>query len=194
MPLTVNNELGSIRRIPVFGRFFVTIFQNIEKAVNNLGTHVGADPTGSLPPPPVIDGVNVKASGGLVHITLTHNAPIRRNIQYHVEAATEPNFLAPHPFDLGSSRVLFATLPAKNDAGDAQSWYFRAFPQYLGSKSPAVPTNYGGVLPAPVNVGGTVQLTPLQSTGSGTASPNGTQGGWGLGKVLYRPALGPKRA
>lgn len=180
--------------MPIFGRFLISALQRVQIAINNLGTHVGADPTGSLPPPPVIDSVNVKAFGGLVHITLTHNSPIQRNIQYHIEADTNPNFPSPQPFDLGSSRVHFMMLPALDDNSAPQSWYFRAYSQYLGSKTPSIPTNFGGITPTGVNVGGSVQLTPLQSAGSGTASPTGTQGGWGLGKTLYRQPLGPKRA
>lgn len=193
MPLAIDREINSLRRIPIFGRFLVSSLNRIQEAINGLGNSVGADATQPLPPPPPIDSVNVKAASGLAHVTLTHNAPISRNIQYHVEMDTDPNFPAPHVVDLGSARGAFVSLPAKDDSGSSQSWYFRAYPQQFGSSGPAIPTNYGGTTPAAVNVGGTTQLTPLQSNGSGTASSDGTQGGWGLGKIPFRPAPAPKR-
>lgn len=191
--LAIDREIAAFRKVPVFGKFLVSSLTSIRDAVNNLGGTVGADPTQPIDAPPPIDAVNVKAASGLVHVTLTHNPPINKNIQYIVEADTDPSFPAPHVVDLGASRGHFLALPSQNDSGGAQSWYFRAYSQYLGSKTPSNPVNFGGTTPTAVNVGGTTQLTPLQSNGSGTADSTGTQGGWGLGKIPSRPATGPKR-
>jgi hypothetical protein len=125
---------------------------------------------------------------------ITHNSPLQKNIRYFVEADTNAAFPQPHVFDLGSSRTLFAPLPNKDGSGNQLNWHFRSYAQYQGSD--ASEHSYFGTqfTPTPVAVGGTAQFTPLASTGSGTALANGTQGGQGLGKVLQRPAIGPKRS
>lgn len=147
----------------------------------------------SAPPPP--DSVNVVASGGFAHVQITHNAQVNKGINYFTEVDTNPNFPQPHVIDHGTSRSSHPfPLPAFDANGNAQSWHFRSFSQYPGSL-PSSPTTFGGSNGAtPVSVGGTVNLTMLPSTGSGTASPQGGQGGHGFGVVATRPALGPKRS
>jgi hypothetical protein len=168
--------------------------QRIQDGVNNLGSQLAADPIGSASPPPSLEGVNVKTSGELVHVTLTHNAPIAKNIHYFVEyTQNDPNFLAPHIEHLGTARGRVLNLPAKDDGGEPINYYFRGYPQFPGSK-PAAPLNYGGIAPQPVTLTGSTQLTLQSSTGSGTAAANGEQGGWGFGKTNTRGPIAPKRA
>jgi hypothetical protein len=180
-------DLGNlIDRISVKDPYSAIVLQKIADGVNNLAINSANNPSGFATPPPRLEGINVKAASGLVHIVLTHNAPIQKGIQYLTEADTNPAFPQPHVIDHGASRSAFVTLPAKNDGGDAQSWYFRSYAQYPGSK-PTTPIVLGGsTTPTPVSVGGSTQLTPLASTGSGTASNNGQQGGQGLGVNLFR--------
>jgi hypothetical protein len=169
--------------------------QRIEDGINNLGTQLAAEPVGLAAPPPPLQGVNVKPASGtgeLVHVTLTHNAPIVKNIHYFLEYDNDPSFPAPHVEHLGTSRGKVLNLPTKTDGGVAQNWYFRGYPQFPGSK-PAKPVNFGGIVPAPVVLGGTTQLTLQPSTGSGTAAGNGQQGGSGFGKTNTRAPIGPKR-
>jgi hypothetical protein len=168
--------------------------QRIQDGVNNLGSQLAADPVGLASPPPVLQGINVKTSGELVHVTLTHNVPIAKNIHYFLEyTQNDPNFLAPHIEHLGTSRGRVLNLPTKDDGGTAVNYYFRAYPQFPGSK-PAKPLNFGGTVPTAVTLAGTTQLTLQPSTGSGTASGNGQQGGWGFGKTNTRGPIAPKRS
>jgi hypothetical protein len=170
--------------------------QRIQDGVNNLGSQLAADPVGLASPPPPLEALNVKTAGEQVHVTLTHNAPIAKNIHYFVEyTQNDPNFLAPHVEHLGTSRGRVLNLPTKLDDGSAASYYFRAYPQLPGSK-PAAPLNYGGIVPTPVTLTSTspTSLTLQPSTGSGTAAANGEQGGWGFGKTNARGPIAPKRA
>lgn len=183
-------ELEAVRlRDPDAGN----LLRRIIEAVNRLAFNSGQSPTGENPTPPSIGAVNVKASGGVAHVTINDATETTRAREYFVEYDTNPNFPGPHVAHLGVPRGTFLTLPALNDSGAAQNWYFRAYSQEPGSL-PSMPVYFGGLSPMAVSVGGSVRLTPLQSTGSGTASPLGNQGGWGRGKVPVRPQFGPKRS
>lgn len=162
--------------------------------IGNGFNQAGIQATGKVQPPDPIENLNVVANNGTVHAVLTHNAPVNKQVNYFVEASTEPSFAQPHVFHLGTSRSLFAPLPTKDGTGATIPWVFRSYAQYPGS-DPSGHTYLGTQFnPTPVTVGGTAQFTPLASTGSGTASANGTQGGLGFGKVLQRPPIGPKRS
>jgi hypothetical protein len=147
--------------------------------------NVGADPTGFVPPAPTIQGLNVKAANGQVHVSINDSNPISKNLHYFVEYDTSPAFAQPHVEFLGPSRGKVLNLPGKTDGGATQNFYFRAYPQYLAGK-PGVPVNFGGTVPTAVSPGGTTQLTLLPSTGSGTAPNNGERGGQGFGVDLKR--------
>lgn len=166
--------------------------QRLEDGVNNLGQQLAAEPVGLAQAPPPLEGVNVKTAGEMVHVTLTHNVPIQKNIHYHVEYDTDPSFPAPHVAHLVGSRGTVLNLPTNDDGGTAHNWYFRGYPQYPGSQ-PAAPVNFGGIVPTAVTLTGSTNLTLLPSTGSGTAAANGQQGGWGIGKTNTRGPIGPKR-
>lgn len=182
-----------------------TILKRIIDAVNSLAQNVGASAVGKLPPPPPINSIQVQgtlnnvtntitASSEHLHFTLTHNGEVRKGVQYISEVATEPNFLAPHILDHGSSRSGFVHLPAMDDNGVLQTYYLRSYAQYHGS-DPQRPTVLGGLAGATqIQMTGTSKMTLLSSTGSGTASPAGTQGAKGLGDVLTRPAPTTKRS
>lgn len=158
-------------------------------AINNLSTNTATSANGEVPTPAAPVAVNVKVSGEIAHLTINDPQPLQRGAQYHVELATNSTFSYPHVEHLGSSRGRFVTLPTFPDGGGTKhTWNARAYVQYQGSQPSPV------TAPVSFQMAGTTQLTPLQSTGSGTASTNGSQGGWGLGKVIYRPAPQPKRA
>lgn len=183
-----------------------SLFARIINAINTMATNSSVSATGKLPPPTPIDAINVsggavgalvpgviKVNSEILHLTLTHNAPIQKGIQHITEVSTEPNFLQPHIFDHGSSRSLFAHLPASDEDGNPYTYYVRSYAQYHGS-DPAKPTTLGGLTGAiGIQMTGPSQTNLLPSTGSGTAQPSGQQGGKGLGTVLKRPQQGPKR-
>lgn len=181
-----------------------SLFSRIIGAINTLATNTSTSAVGKLPPPSPVEAINV--SGGAVnqgvitcpseilHLTLTHNAPIQKGVQYITEVATEPNFLQPHVLDHGCSRSLFVHLPTHDNNGVKQTYYVRSYAQYHGSDA-CKPLTLGGLAGAiGVQMTGASNTSLLPSTGSGTAQATGQQGGKGLGAVLKRPAVGPKRS
>lgn len=171
-----------------------SLFQKIITGVNRLAQNAGVSPTGQRPAPSPPDSLAIKASGGYVHAQFTDNSPVDKGVHYFLEADTNPNFTQPIVIPHGPSRTIHPfPLPAMDDQGNAQAWHFRGYSQYPGSM-PSPPVVFGGASGAtPVSVGGATTMTLLPSGGSGTASPTGTQGGSGFGKVSSRPAQGPKR-
>jgi hypothetical protein len=169
------------------------LFQQLIDGINNLSDHVGADPVGNKQPPSPLQGITVKNAGELIHIALTHNSPMTKGVRYFTEYDTDPGFPQPQVIHMGTSRTVPPfTLPSKDDNGVALSYYFRAYPQHPGSE-PGPVTVFGGGTPTAVIPGGATQMTLVPSTGSGTASPSGQQGGYGFGKFLVRQPQGPKR-
>jgi hypothetical protein len=158
--------------------------EQTQDSVNALGTATGVDPTNHTTPPNPPSDIQVKANNGLAHVTLSDTSQRSRALHYFIEADTDPAFPNPHVQHLGVSRGAFITLPSKADDASAQNWYFRAYSQYPGSQQRSDHQVFGGSVPMAVDVGGTTQLTPLTSTGSGTASTNGQQkngeGGFGV--------------
>ena len=180
-----------------------TLFSRIIQAINSLALNSGTAAVGKIPSPPPIDSINVSGPAPvngtitlpseILHHTLTHNQSVQKNIRYFSEIDTSSAFLNPHVIDHGTSRSSFISLPTNNSANVKQTYYLRSYAQYPGS-DPVKPTVLGGITGAiGIQMGGTSKTSLLSSTGSGTAAPNGSQGGHGLGVVLTRPAPGPKR-
>jgi hypothetical protein len=156
--------------------------QRIINAINKLGSALGANPVGKVQPPPAVNNINISTSGELVHVTLNHNQPVNKGINYFLERDTNPNFSNPHVIHMGPSRSAGPmSLPTKDSTGATHKYYFRAYAQYPGG-DPSPHTVFGGALnPASVQLTGSTQMDFLPSTGSGTASPTGQQGGKGFG-------------
>ena len=163
-----------------------------ETAINTTAQNAAVSPTAELQAPSAPGQVNVKVAGEIAHITVDSPQQAQRGVNTFVELSTNPKFSQPHVEDLGASRGKFINLPTKDDSGATLTWHARAYHQLPGSQ-PGAFTYFGGVSPSSFTMGGTTQLTPLPSQGSGTASNDGQQGGRGLGKVLIRPAVTPKR-
>lgn len=194
MSLSLKDELTTLRKVPQFGKYFASVLRKLEDAINGMGKQIGVDATKTLPAPPPIHSLNVKTStDGFVHVAITDNQPISRNLQYFVEYDTDPAFGHAHQIDLGAARTHPPfKLPALNDTGGSQTFYFRAYSQYHGSTA-GKKVNFGGTTPTGITPGGSTQMTLLPSTGAGTAKPDGSQAGQGLGPVVSRPGVGPKR-
>jgi hypothetical protein len=188
--LSLDKEITFLRQLPGMGAYLGNALQLLQESVNNLGKNVAVDPVGTLPAPPAIQQLTVKTNGqGLVHAVITDNNAIQKHLNYFVEYDTDKNFGQPHVVHLGASRTMSPTvLPAMDDNGKPQKFFFRAYSQYQGSDpGPKVHSGVG------VDPGGTHMLTLLPSTGSGTAAANGKEGGSGFGKILIRPATSSKR-
>jgi hypothetical protein len=157
--------------------------QALEDMVNAVGTmaeQVNSNPQGSVQAPPRVSAFNVTAVGGIFDFQIQDNAPITRGLFYHIEGSLTASFTMP---------ILIYTGPSRNfrtSLGN-QTYYFRAFSQYLTSEpSPAV--YYGSAAtPTPVVGGGaTTGPVPQASAGSGTGRTNGQDGGIGFGKNPLR--------
>jgi hypothetical protein len=183
--------------------FLGTLIRKIIGAVNTTAKNASVSPVGNVSPPNPVDNVNVSGAlsnnaltvnGEVLHLTLTHNQSVDKGIRYFTEVDTNPNFTQPHIHDHGTSRSAFIHLPTKDAAGNTHTYYIRSYAQYHGS-NPTKPTVFGGLSGAyPITMGGSSRVDLLPSTGSGTASSGGQQGGKGLGTVTTRPGPQPKRS
>ena len=170
------------------------LIQKIITAVNTLGNAAGVAPVGQVSPPSAPDAVNVAAAGEMLHVSLTHNSPVKRGVEYFTEVSTNPAFSQPVVYHHGTSRTPPPfPLPTKTGAGATQKYYVRSYSQYRGS-SPSTPVVFGGAgSPTAITMGGSTQLNLLASGGSGTAPASGHSAGQGFGKQSTRGAVGPKR-
>jgi len=179
------------------------LLKRIIDAVNSVSRNIGVAAVGKLDPPPPIQSINVQgtqsgnvitASSEHLHWSINHTQEISRGVQYISEIATESNFLAPHVVDHGCSRSGFLHLPALDSNGKVQTYYLRSYAQ-MHDSNPQKPTVLGGLAGATqIQMTGTSKMSLLSSTGSGTASHTGMQGGKGLGVELTRPAPTTKRS
>lgn len=179
-------EIRSAGKVtPVFTRLALALNKVVD-AVNQTANGAGVDSTQMLSPPDAPQAINVKAANGTAHVTITDNSQRSRALHYFVEADTTPSFAQPHVFQLGAGRGAFLALPGLNDDSETQQWYFRAYSSYPGSSKQSAHQVFGGAAtPTAVTVGGSVSLTPLPSTGAGTASTTGQRGGTGFGPSQF---------
>jgi len=180
------------------------LFKRIIDSINSLATNLGATAVGKSAAPTPVDSIQVQGTSStttnthtapseILHWVITHNQPVQKGVRYFTELDTDPNFNQPHVIDHGTSRSGFLHLPALDNEGKTQTYYLRSYPQHPGS-DPAPPKVFGGLAGATkIQMTGTSKTSLLSSTGSGTASATGTQGGKGLGTLIVRPAPGPKR-
>jgi hypothetical protein len=133
------------------------------------------------PPPPPVTGINVQSLGnGNLDVTLVDSGAVNRGVNYFVEHADNPNFINPRIEDFGTSRTKVFHI-------GSNSRYVRAYSAYSNPHSTAnTPTNFGGPAPTLVSAGGAATPVLQASTGSGTASTSGQQGGQGFGTQKQR--------
>lgn len=205
MPQSQNSQLEGGQELAWTESQFPYLGQLVRRIINSINLtakNASVSSVGKLSPPNPIDAVNVQgtlsngvltAPSEILHWTINHNQELSKGVRYFSEIDTDPNFTQPHVIEHGASRSGFLTLPSKDSNGAQQTYYLRSYPQYHGS-DPAKPTTFGGITGAiKIQMTGSSKTTLLSSTGSGTAATTGQQGGQGLGKVLTRPAPGPRR-
>jgi len=190
--IDINREITLLRQIPDVGQHLANALKLLLDGANSLGTHVGADPTATVPQPPPIQGLTVKTDGnGNIHAVINDGSAIQKGINYFLEVqqlsmSAPLTFSQPHVIHLGASRSMPPTpLPAFDDNGNPVRYIFQAYSQYLGGL-PGQKVRFGGSGPIAVTPGGSGRATLLPSTGSGTAQNSGQQAGSGFGTVLYR--------
>ncbi len=157
--------IPQLKKVQTDDPYLYEALKKIVGAVNALGTHIGADPAGTVPPPAAIASVQVTAANGFFNVAIVDNSTVTRGINYFLEYDVSPAFPNPWVYDLGASRNVQLAL-------GNQTLYFRAYSQYLGG--PPGPSVAYGSPPLAVVGGGAAAPTPLPSQGSGT-------GGGGFG-------------
>lgn len=187
------------------------LLRRVMNGVNTLSTNSGVSATGEVAAPKPPDSVNVSTSNEMMHISISHGGQLNRNVRYFSEIDTDPSFPRPLVVDHGTSRTSHpipmpsgTANPSFNPANPVgpsnqpcipTKYFVRSYAQYPGAQ-PSAPTPFGGKAATAVQMQGLAttsgvisQFTPtnlLPSTGSGTASNSGQQGGQGLGKVQKR--------
>lgn len=205
--LDLGRELAELEQSnPALGR----VLRRLQDGVNTLAKNTSSSATGEVKPPPPPDSVSVSVptvgtlgnlsglgGGEYMHISISHNAPVQRNIQYFSEIDTNPNFTQPIVVSHGSSRTSHPVLLPTNTATPIQTgpttyqpvpqtYYVRSYAQYPSSQ-PSPPTVAGGASsPTPFTLTGGTFMDLAASKGSGTAANTGQQGGAGLGKIQQR--------
>lgn len=193
--LDASQFLNEVRnRDPHLGK----LLEQVIDGINSISDHAGIDPKGKTQPPDQHQSLNVAAGSDHVHVTITDNSQVKKNVQYFVEwSANDPAF-GPgnaHVEHLNASRERVLALPAKDGNGVQIQYYFKSYGQYFGSDAQSKHTFFGPrFAPTPVTLTGASQLTLLPAVGSGTGRPDGSQSGAGLGFDLQRAPQGPKRS
>lgn len=162
--------------------------QYLVPAISRTAQNAAVSPTGENASPQSPSGISVSSAGELVHVAITDNSPLNRGVNYFTEISpNDASFRQPIVVHHGTSRTPAPfSLPSKDSSGNAISYYVRSYSQYPGSK-PSIPIVHGGAdKPTAITLTGSTQMQLQPSTGSGTASGNGTQGGQGFGKSPVR--------
>lgn len=170
-------QLPQLKSVETANPKLYTALKSLVDAVNNLGRGTGVDPSGAIEPPDAPAALSVTAADGIFDAAITDNSDLVRGISYFLESDTTPAFTQPHVYALGPSRNSRLSL------GNL-TLYWRAYSQYPGS-DPSQTTTFGNP-PTAVTGGGSSGPAQQASSGSGTASGTGQQGGSGFGKNLYR--------
>lgn len=165
-----------------FGPRIYRALLSVQSGVRNIEQQTNADSNLHPAAPPPIDALNVSASNGIFHASVTHNAQIYRGIRYHLEYSESPQFTNPFPISMGESREHRAALGNLN-------LYFRGAASY--GISPPTEWTYHGSQSSPAMVAGGGNAgpsLPIQSQGSGTGAPG--VGFSGPGQSAYRTSTG----
>ena len=185
MSLPGNDLLAQIENeFPKLGQY---LRNYVLPSIQTTAQNAAVSPTSKIAAPAPPEAVQVAVSGETMQVVVNHNAEVQKGVRYFTHISTNPQFADAMVVDHGTSRCPAPiTLPSKNAAGDAHSYYVATVAQYPGS-DPSTPTYFGGVEPAPIAMGGTTTMDVMPGTGSGTAS-NGGQVFVGFGKAQVRLA------
>lgn len=164
--------------------------RSVTQAIGTLGTNLGGSATGFVAPPDAPQGLIVNKQGTEnAQFTIQHTSPVQKGVKYFTELTAGPSFVGARILDHGATRApIGATfLPTKDSSGNTYTYTARSYAQMPGGqRSGYSPT-------VSFQMTGTTEADHTPSTGSGTAAPDGSQPGQGLGNNLVRPAQGPKR-
>lgn len=162
----------------------IRLHETITDLIKGIGTieqQVSGNANGNPAAPPAVNGVQVTAANGYLHVAITDNNQIYRGVKYFAEHADNPQFTNPQIVPMGDSRN--TTIAVGN-----QTRYVRVYSAYPFSP-PSAPVYHGGSQPIGVNGGG-ADSGPnfLASQGSGTGAAG--QGLTGPGQTAFRSPTG----
>lgn len=168
---------------PGWGARMFEALQDVQQNQNNIAQQVNGNPAGNPNPPAAINSLSVKAADGIFDAKIVDTSDTSRGVNYFLEHSPSPNFSSPHMIHLGTSRNWRGAL-------GNQTLHFRAYSSYATSGASAHVYHGSPTAPTPVTGGGAAGPAPQSSSGGGTASTNGTQGGHGFGPVPFRSSTG----
>jgi hypothetical protein len=162
--------------------------QNVIPAISTTARNAAVSPIGSVAAPQPPSAVNVATFGEMVHVSIEDNQPLNRGINYFTEiGVNDPHIQQPIVYHHGTSRTPPPfSLPSLISGGGSpvsHKYNIQSYSQYPGGP-PSAKTAFNNL--EQFTLSGTTVGTPLPSTGSGTASNNGTQPGQGFGKSPVR--------
>lgn len=163
----------------------------VNPAIETTARNAGVSSSGFVNPPDPPQGLIVNQQGPEhLQVTVQHTSPVQKGLEYFTELDTDPSFPQPRVEHHGASRAPVSTffLPTNNSSGDAHTYYLRTYAQNPGGQA-----SKPYVHPVGITMSGTTNADHTPSTGSGTASSDGTQGAQGWGNNLMRPAPAAKR-
>jgi len=151
--------------------------QSLRDGIDTIGQKLSVNPQGPTIAPTPPQALNVVASGGITHVTITDNSPRTRHVNYFVEYDTSPNFSNAHPLHLGIGRS--ARIPTFMGPTPI---YVRAYAMYPDGPRSTLIYHGSPISPTPIldgapTVGPSLPPTP----GSGTS----THAGYGYGRDKF---------
>ena len=145
-------------------------------STENVASKTGASISPVTTVPPSIAALTVaKTKDGAMQAVIQDSTPINWGIHYFLEHSTTPNFAQPHVIHLGPSRTWVGPDVSRSFP------YWRAYSMYQGQTEGSNPIYHQGPI---------IAQSIIPSTGSGTSSGNGQQGGTGFGLVPKRVPVG----
>jgi hypothetical protein len=185
--LDLSNFLSEIRTKGGIWNRLATMFENMQDAINQTANLAGVDSTEHTDPPDPPQAVAVSSGSDHIHVAITDNSVRSRALNYFVEwSPNDPSFLSPQVEHLGASRQLVLALPANDEEETPINYFVRVYSHSLGARAASAKLTFGGAAnPTPITLTGSSTLKLLPSTGSGTASSIGQQGGEGFGTAQF---------
>lgn len=176
--------LPHLGKIETQDPFMGATLRSILNAINQHGTTVGVDPTGSFPKPTAPTALSVTVpQTGVFDVVITDANPVR-GVEYWLEWDTSPSFPAPRQIHLVAARNWYGFL------GNV-TIYWRAASQFFGSDLSGWVV-FGGANPTAVNgaapAGALVQPTSGSGAGAGIGVNPQPPVGVGRGPLVTGPA------
>jgi hypothetical protein len=166
---------------PQMGSRLYEALQDLITHDRNLASQTNANPQGPSQPPPAVNGVQVSAQNGFMHVAITDNNEVYRGIRYYAVHSLSNQFSNPQIVPMGDSRNV--TIAIGN-----QTRHVGVYSSYLNSP-PSPMVIHGGSTPIPVSGGGS-DAGPLFLDGQGSGTGSSGVAHSGPGPIAFRSKTG----